>query len=337
MTISTQVSVIVLTWNGADLLRDALASLAGQTFRDFEIIVVDNGSTDHTPHVLRDFPNVRVVRFESNRGFAMGANAGVRVAAGRYIALLNNDARALPGWLAALVDALHADPQLGSCASKMLQFNRPELIDAAGDQLGVFASQIGHGRTDGSEFQQPYHVISACAGAALYRREAIENVGLFDERYFAYLEDVDLGVRLQLAGYKCRFVPDAVVLHHGSASARRIPGMKFRLLMRNSMYLFFQYMPLRRLLWSPLVLAWPILCGLADRQPVAIVLRVYAEVYKALPDIVRIRREWRSRRTITTRAFLELLAPPLTVQGRSPDALPVTAAAPRTLAPIGDT
>jgi GT2 family glycosyltransferase len=306
-------SVIIPTWNGAALLREALDSLHEQTERDFEIIVVDNGSTDETIALLEGYPEVRLVRFETNLGFAAAANAGIRTSRGDVVALLNNDVVAEPGWLAALLDALATHPEVGSCASKMLMYNRPDTIDSAGDRLGVFASNIGHGMPDGGEFQTCYHVLSACAGAAAYRREALDRVGLFDERFFAYLEDVDLGVRLQLAGYDCMFVPGARVRHRGSATAKQHSGFKYHLLMRNSLFLFFQYMPMRRvILWSWLVLAWPLLCAVALRARPRLIWRVYADFLKELPALLRTRRLHLSA---ATRTIAPLLASPLSRQG----------------------
>lgn len=306
-------SIVIPTWNGASLLREALDSLRQQTVRDHEVIVVDNGSTDETTTVLADFPEARLIRFGENRGFAVAANAGVRAATADVIVLMNNDACAEPGWVAALLAAFDENPQLGSCASRMLLYDRPDTIDAAGDQLGIFASNIGHGMPDGPAFARPYEVLSACAGAAAYRREALDAVGLFDERFFAYLEDVDLGIRLQLGGYACVYVPDAVVRHRGSATAGRLPGFKYHLLMRNSLVVFFQYMPLRRvLLWSWVVLAWPVVWGISQRAGPTMVWRVYADFLLDIRNVLRVRR---TCGRLGARTIAPLLAAPLARQG----------------------
>jgi len=313
-----RVSVIIPTWNGWALLEPALESLERQTYRDFEVIVVDNGSTDGTEeHLARRFPDVRLIRFPENRGFAPAVNAGISEGRGEFIVLMNNDTEAEPGWIGALVRALDEHPEVGSCASRMLDFYDRSRIDAAGDRLGIMASQIGHGMPDGPEFDVPRYVLSACAGASAYRRSALDDVGLFDERFFAYMEDVDLGVRLQFAGYRCLYVPDAVIYHKGSATASRIAGRRFYLLMRNSLFVFFQYMPLRRLLlWGPAILAVPVLLSVLRRQPLHLAFRALADFVRDLPTVIRRRRQVIRNRRIPWSEFRSLLAGPFALQGR---------------------
>ncbi len=308
-----RVSVVIPTWNGVELLAGALASLARQVFRDFEVLVVDNGSNDGTSELLvRNHPDVRRIRFEENRGFAVAVNAGIRAALGEIIVLMNNDTEADPAWLDALVAALDSHPEVGSCASKVLDFYDPTRIDSAGDQLGVFASPIGHGEPDGPEFAHPRYVLSACAGAAAYRRRVFDDIGLFDERYFAYFEDVDWGVRARFAGYRCLYVPDAVIYHRVSETARRVPSTAFYLRMRNSLFLFFQYMPLRRLLvWTPVVLVWPLVRAVSDRQPFRLAFRSVFDFLRQITAVVRVRRRIRGVRRVTWDDFRASLASPL--------------------------
>jgi hypothetical protein len=303
-------SVVIPTWNGAALLRPALASLRAQSWSDFETIVVDNGSSDDTVAMLaRDYPEVRLVRFDENRGFAAAVNAGIRASSGELVVLMNNDVEADPEWLAALIRALDDRPEIGACASKMLFHADPSRVDSAGDSLGLFAHSIGHGQLDGPAFAEPRHVLSACAGAAAYRRTVLDSIGLFDERFFAYLEDVDVGVRMQLAGRLCLYVPDAVVYHHGSATARRMPETKLYLLIRNSLFLFFQYFPTRTVLaYGPAMLAWPFYRVLRDRQPIRVALRALRSFIRDLPAVRRRRAETRRTRRITDRQFLDRLS-----------------------------
>lgn len=298
-------SVIIPTWNGAGLLEEALRSLGRQTFREFEIIVVDNGSSDGTAAMLeRDFPHALLIRFEVNRGFAAAVNMGIRSAAGDVVVLMNNDVEADPGWLAALVETLDRNPEVGSCASRMLVHAEPSRIDSVGDRFGFFAYSIGHGATDGPDFDDPREVLSACAGAAAYRREALEEVGLFDERFFAYLEDIDLGIRLQLRGWRCRYVQGAVAFHHGSATAQRMPQLKLYLLMRNSLALFFQYMPVRTLVvWTPMMLAWPFYRAVRERQSPRLALRVLSSFVNDLPAIRKRRAAVGRTRRLSTAQF----------------------------------
>jgi hypothetical protein len=301
----TRASIVIPTWNGAALLNDALLSLRRQTWQDFEIIVVDNGSTDGTAALLAaQHPEVRLIELGRNRGFAAAVNAGIGAARGDLVVLMNNDVEAAPGWIAALIDAMDAHPAAGSCASRMLSHADPSRIDSAGDMLGLFATSIGHGELDGPAFDVPVFVLSACAGAAAYRRTLLEETGGFDERFFAYLEDIDLGIRFQLAGWDCLYVPDAVVYHHGSATARRMPEMKLFLLMRNSLFLFFQYMPLRTLLvWGPAMLAWPLYRVMRERQPLRLGVRAVIAFLRDIPAVRRRRADVAQTRRLTPAEF----------------------------------
>lgn len=311
---SSRVSVVIPTWNGRDLLAAALASLRRQTLESFETVVVDNGSSDGTHELLtREHRDVRQVNLAENRGFAAAVNAGIAAAAGDVIVLMNNDTEAAPGWLEALVRAMDTNPDAGSVASRMLAYSAPRRIDSAGVQLGLYASQIGEGAQDGPWFDQPREVFAACAGAAAYRRAALDDVGLFDERYFAYFEDVDLGARLQLAGWRCVYAPDAVIHHHGSATSNRIPARKFYLLMRNSLILFFQYMPGRRLVWAPAVLVWPFARAAFDRQPLGTAVRAVRDFIREIPA-VRARRA--ALRSGFTPDYRSRLVSPLTRSGQ---------------------
>jgi hypothetical protein len=302
-------SIVIPTWNGATLLRAALRSLAGQTLQDFETIVVDNGSTDGTTAMLRsEFSHVRIIEFDRNEGFAAAANAGIRASRGEFVLLMNNDVEAAAAWVASLAEALEAHPDVGMCASRMLSYADRSMIDSAGDRLGLFAWSIGHAEPDGPQFDVPRYVFSACAGAAAYRRAVIESAGCFDERFFAYLEDIDLGARIQLAGWKCLYVPEAVVYHHGSATARRVPAMKLTLLMRNSLFLFFQYMPVRTaILWTPAMLLWPLYRAAREKRPLT-ALRAYVGFFMDLPSVIERRRQVRRMRRITPAEFRSRLS-----------------------------
>jgi GT2 family glycosyltransferase len=315
-----RVSIVIPTWNAADLLSAALRSLRGQQYRNFEILVVDNGSTDRTVGMLQsEHPTVRLIRFDENRGFAAATNAGIAAAHGEIIVLMNNDTEADVLWLRALVDALDRHPEVGSCASKMLMFHERNTIDSAGDQLGIFASQIGHGMPDGLEFAKPRYVLSACGGAAAYRRSMLEEIGVMDERFFAYFEDLDLGVRARFAGYRCLYVPEAVIYHHGSVTANKLPARKFYLLMRNSLFIFFQYMPFRRLaLWGSAVLVWPVIRSRMEGQPLRLGVKCVMDFLKDLPSVLHRRRQVRKTRKISWAEFRATLAGPLVRQPRGP-------------------
>lgn len=316
-------SVIIPTWDGADFLRSALRSLRGQTFRDFETVVVDNGSRDTTSAVLeREFPNVRVIRFPENRGFAVAVNAGLRAAGGDLLALMNNDVEADPGWLAALVDALDRHPDAGFVASKMLSTRDPSRIDSAWDAMGLAPFNVGHGEADGPRFREGRYVLSACAGAAAYRRSFFDRVGYFDEDFFAWFEDVEIGIRGQLAGFRCWYEPTAVVRHLGSATAARIPDRKIFLLIRNNLILFFQTMPLgRALFWGPVILLWPWLDPIFYGRPLRLTARGWFAFWNSVPRVLRNRRRIYGQ-SADTRALLSALENPWDDIGRAWRALP---------------
>ncbi len=214
-------SVIIPNWNGLAYLRPCLDSLARQTCRDAEVIVVDNASRDESVPVMeREYPWVRVVSLASNRGYAGGCNAGMAVARGEILVLLNNDTEAEPGWLAALVAALDAHPEAGLAASRIMLYDRRDRLHSAGDlyRTDGTADSRGVWQPYGPPYDEPSYVFGACGGAMAVRRQVIEEIGGFDERFFMYCEDIDLNWRAQRAGWRCIYAPDAVVYHHLSAT-----------------------------------------------------------------------------------------------------------------------
>ena len=242
---SGKVTVVIPNWNGEAWLAPCLDALAGQDLKGFAIVVVDNGSNDGSLGLLKNrYPQVGVIELKTNRGFAAAVNAGIASCKSEYIALLNNDTRPGPHWLSSLVAAMdESEPDVGALASLMLNMENPQIVDDAGDTLSWqgSAEKRGHGRP-ADEFSKPEEVFSVCAGAALYRRAFFDDVGLFDERFFAYLEDIDLGLRGRLLGYRYLFVPEATVLHRGHGS--KIPqGRYVRLITRNRILLFKKNLP----------------------------------------------------------------------------------------------
>jgi GT2 family glycosyltransferase len=314
------VSVVIPNLNGIRWLPGCLDALAAQTFRDREVLLVDNGSTDGSVALLRDrYPDVRVVALRRNTGFAPAVNLGIRAARGEYVALLNTDTVARPGWLAALVQALdESPPETGAVASKMLSLDDASRIDDAGDALSWTgaAEKRGHGEP-ADRFPRRDEVFSVCAGAALYRRSFLDAVGGFDERFFAYLEDVDLGLRGRLLGYRYVFEPAAEVLHKGHGSA--LPRADYvRLVTRNRVMLFAKSMP-----WSllfkhlPRLLYGQLYFVIAYRRPVAS-LAGYLSLVPCLAHIRRERRRVRASCRIDVAQLDRLLAtrmrePPLRV------------------------
>jgi GT2 family glycosyltransferase len=214
------VSVVVPTFNGAHLLPACLDSLQRQTYRRVEVVVADGASVDGTRALVEQrYPSVRLLGLRRNTGFTGNVNAGLRAARGDVLCLLNNDAQAEPEWIEAGLEALERSAEVGAVASKVL-FSDGRTINSAGDVLtrrGT-ARQRGVGQADGPAWDRDEPVFGATGGAAIYRRAMLADVGLFDEAFFMYLEDVDLAFRGQLRGWSCLYAPGARVYHQGSAT-----------------------------------------------------------------------------------------------------------------------
>jgi GT2 family glycosyltransferase len=307
-----RVSVVIPTWNGRELLDGTLRALAGQRFADFGTIVVDNGSTDGTiEHLRQRHPGVEVVALPGNHGFARAVNAGIAGAPGDYIALLNNDVEPEPDWLGELVAALDGVPRAGSAAAKLMMLREPGRIDGAGDLVTWYGAtwRRGHGESDLGQYDEPGLAASACAAAALYRRAALEAVGPFDESFFAYLEDADWGLRAQLAGWPCLWVPGAVAYHLGGATSRRMGDLETELIARNTVALVLKSFPAGRLVaWAPLIVGYQVwvLGQAVGRGSWRAVLRGWSAAFRGLPATLRARAEVR-RRTREPRALVEVV------------------------------
>ena len=250
------VSIIIVTWNSAAYFSRCLECLAAQTFKDFEVVLIDNGSKDgcldgvenHMP-VLR----LQVERLGENKGFAAANNLGAHMAQGRWLALLNSDAFPETNWLEELLKAAKNNPEFSFFASRQLQENAPNLLDGAGDifHISGLAWRRFAGWPSAQFGLETEEVFSPCAAAALYSREAFLRVGGFDEDFFSYHEDVDLGFRLRLQGFRSLYVPDAIVLHAGSATLGAQSDFALYHWQRNYIWSFVQNMP-SALLWEAL-------------------------------------------------------------------------------------
>ena len=215
------VSVVIVNWNGGAMLRRCLEHLSVQTLRPAVVWVVDNASSDGSAECVAEFPNCRLLAPGANLGFAAGNNLAFRECTTEFVASLNPDAFAESDWLAALLAAAEANPDCASFGSRQLVAERPEYLDGTGDAYHVsgLVWRERHGKLQQPEDLEASEIFSPCAAAALYRRSALEAAGGFDESHFCYLEDVDLGFRLRLAGSRALYVPDAVVCHVGSATS----------------------------------------------------------------------------------------------------------------------
>lgn len=229
--INFKASVIIPNWNGKHLLKACLDSLIKQTVKNFEVIVVDNGSTDGSAGYLRKFyPQDKIIELDKNIGFAPAVNLGIKQALGEYIVLLNNDTKVDKNCLKYLLQSADKIKAAGFVAAKMLQFYNPELIDSAGDYINAagHGSNIGRGERDSEKFNQGKFVFSATGGGCLIKRSVFKKVGLFDDDYFAYFEDMDLCFRAQLKGFKVYFEPRAIIYHiHKATSNKNRPFTEY--------------------------------------------------------------------------------------------------------------
>ena len=214
------VSVIIVNWNGRQFIAECLDGLRRQTYRDHSVLFVDNGSDDGSLELVhREYPEVKAIELAENMGFAIANNIAIKSIQTEYVALLNNDAVPHPTWLENLLKALEHHPEAGTAASKMLLYDQPDVIDRAGDIYTTAATALLNGRGEPStNYDNSAWVFGACAGAAVYRRQMLEDIGPFDEDFFLLYEDVDLSFRAQLKGYRCIYVPEAVVYHKASSS-----------------------------------------------------------------------------------------------------------------------
>ena len=298
-----EISVIVLNWNGRHFLEACLEALRRQTFRDFETILVDNGSSDGSvEYVCTNFPEVRVLALPDNRGFAGGNIAGYEQATGNLIVLLNNDTEAHPNWLAEIRNASLSYPQSGSFASKMMYFDDRNRVENCGFDVGIEGATVDLGRDqgDGPQWSKPREVFGACAGAAAYRRTMLEEVGFLDNDFFMTYEDVDLSFRAQLRGYSCVYVPGAIVYHRYRATNDKLPHRQVYYSQRNIEYVWAKNMPFALMLRSA---PWRLLYELGAAiyfvrvGAGAAFLRGKWAVLRDFPLLLRKRREIQRKRT----------------------------------------
>jgi GT2 family glycosyltransferase len=243
---SPNVAVVVPNWNGADSLDDCLDSLLAQSL-PVRVIVVDNGSTDGSLKLLEKYAGIEVILHDENKGFAGGVNAGFRRAIDdglKYVATLNNDAVADTDWLKHLVAALDTSPKIGIVTSKILTADGKK-IDSTGDYLTIWGLPYprGRGETEIDKYDGQTDVFGASGGASLYRVKTLQEVGMFDEDFFAYYEDVDLSFRAQLAGWKVRFEPRSTVRHQIGATSSKLKGFTAYQTMKNQPLLLYKNLP----------------------------------------------------------------------------------------------
>ncbi|HTZ84805.1 MAG TPA: glycosyltransferase family 2 protein [Candidatus Acidoferrales bacterium] len=308
-----EISVIIVNWNGRHFLPDCLSALRQQTFHDFETIFVDNGSTDGSLEFVRaHYPEVRIISLESNHGFSEGNIAGYREASGNTIVLLNNDTEAHPDWLDAIHRACHEFPSAGSFACKMMYFNDRTRIENCGfqiDSAGI-AAELGRDQFDGPEWAVSREVFGACGGAVAYRRRMLEAVGFLDPDFFMIYEDVDLGLRAQLSGFRCVYVPKAVVYHHYRSTIKKRPALQIYYSQRNIDFVYWKNLPLAFILRStPRRLLYELGSALYFFRFGAGVpfLRAKLDVLRRLPSVLKKRRVIQKQRSLANSQLRTLM------------------------------
>ena len=305
-------------------LQECLAALALETQPDFEIIVIDNSGCG-AARPFAGLPRVRVIEQARNVGFGAAVNAAFRASGGRYLATLNDDARPHAGWLAALVAALEERPDAGMCASQVRLYGE-EVLDSAGMLVSGDGSskQRGHARPP-QFFPVVEEVLFPSGSAALYRRAMLEEIGLFDEDFFLYCEDTDLGLRGRWAGWRCLYAPDAVVEHHYSHSAGRASRLKAYYVERNRLFVLAKNFPARMMAGAPFVslarYGWHLRFMLRGRGAAArfrlegasawrmplYVLSAHAALLGRFPALLRQRREIRAHARLSPHIYGRLL------------------------------
>jgi len=246
-----RVSVVIPNYNGEKYLRGCLESLSLQNDLDFETIIIDNASQDSDYKWIEEaYPDIIFKRLDKNYGFSPAVNVGIKMAQGEYVLLLNNDTVVEQDFISQMVKAIEKDERIFGVSSKMIVYQNNSIMDDAGDEYTILGWTLKRG--DGKpveQFNESKKVFSACAGAALYRKRVFEEMGLFDEDFFAYMEDVDVSYRARIYGYYNVYCPEAKVYHIGSAtSGSKYNAFKVRLAARNNVYVPYKNMPLLQLI-----------------------------------------------------------------------------------------
>jgi GT2 family glycosyltransferase len=318
------ISVVIPNWNGLRWLSGCLASVAAQDRVADEVIVVDNGSSDGSvAYLRREHPQVRLIALADNTGFAHAANRGIAASGGDLVALINTDVVLEPDWIRRMAAACAREAGIAAVACKMLSLADRACIYDAGDVLrrDGACEQRGRFARDDGRYDEPGEVFGACAGAAVYRRDVVLAVGGFDERYFAYVEDVDLALRLRLAGWRCAYEP-AVALHAGEGSSPQLSGGHRYFVARNTLWLVAKAFPVR---WWPLVayrqLSW---ARYAQRQRrLGPHVRGLLAALPGLPSVLRDRRRLRRSAAVA----IEQAVPARPIRGPSAGGHPAQIAA----------
>ena len=308
-----QIAIVITNWNGQQYLEPCLRSIFAQDFRDFEVLLVDNASTDDSVEfVRRHYPQVRLLQNEKNVGLCAANNRGIQATDAEFVLILNNDTELEPDCLGELIRVIIQNPKIGMAATKMLLTDRRNMIESAGivvDKVGI-GWGLRTGELDQTGVELPSPVFGACGGAALYRRAMLLEIGLFDADFFVYLEDADVAWRGQWAGWQAVYVPTARVYHAHSATIKEGSPFKTRLLTRNKIWMIAKSYPMPHLMaYLPLILLYEALSlGYAvvkGRGMTALKARL--EAFRGLPHMLTKRRQM--VRKISARTMMNKLHP----------------------------
>lgn len=240
------VSVVIPNYNGEKYIKGCLDSLMKQSLKADEIIIVDNNSTDNSLEIIKEYKDyIKLICLKENHGFSVAVNEGIKASRSEFVTLLNNDTELEENWLKELVKCISKEKRIFSCCSKMIRYDNKDIIDDAGDEYTIlgWARKIGDGKNI-SQYTEEKEVFSSCAGAAIYRKSILDEIGYFDENFFAYLEDLDISYRAKVYGYINYYCPSAKVYHIGSAtSGSKHNDFKVRLAARNNIFLIYKNMP----------------------------------------------------------------------------------------------
>jgi len=309
-----KVSIIIVNWNGKKYLEECLTSVFNQTYPNYEVILVDNGSSDGSAeYVDTNFPQAKIIRLDKNYGFAKGNNIGIEEAFKdsevKYIATLNNDTKVDPYWLEELVKVAEMHEGVGSVAPKILFYHARNLICCVGIRIckDCNAKERGRLEEDNNQYENVEEVFGPTAAAALFRREMLEEIGLFDEDYFAYYEDVDLAWRGRLAGWKCMYVPKAIVYHILAGTSKQFSTFKAYYSERNRIWNMIKFLPIHMIIlsiWYSIMRYFLLIYGIRvgkgaasflERESawtmVTTVMRAYVDAFRALPQVLKKRRQ----------------------------------------------
>ena len=307
------VGVVIPTYDRDDLLETCLEHVARQTVRPAQIVIIDNGTRKIMPEFLRKFEPLDWIPLSYNRGTAVAFNLGIGAAKHcDYVFLLNNDVEMEPECLSHLVQALEQDRSYSAAVPKLLRWSDPRYLDGVGDEilLGGGAYRVGNGELDAGQYDEPVPVFSACAAAALYRTSLFEDVGCFDEDFFAYREDVDLSLRAQLRGHRCLYVPTARAHHRGSATLGPFHSETIRLSTRNQILAIIKNYPSSTIwrLVPRLVVFQFFWLGLAIQKRAFLGwCRGLLNAISLVPSLMKKRNDIQSKRLIDSKSFLSII------------------------------